>query len=264
MKRINVILKYILGLLLTISIFFDFILIFSKTTVLNKNYIFSSMDKINYYENTYNTIKDNLIWSNMSSGFDDDILDNIFTIDDVKKDINTTIDCLYNNKKITINVDDIKTNLTNNINDYITINKIKVLDKKAVEEHVDELVSVYNKEITYYSYFNSHISIISKINKYANIALIIALLVTIILILIIKFVIKENIISAVFISVGLFMIFLYLHTIVNIEFDTITIISTNFSILLRKIAKELLTIYNVFSYIFVGFGLFLGVFKRIK
>jgi hypothetical protein len=264
MKSIKIIFKYILGLLLTISIFFVFILLLAKLTVLNENYIYKTMDKIDYYNKVNETIKTKLIQNNMSSGFDDEILDDIYTINNIKKDVKSTINSLYTNKELKIDTNEIKNKLTINVDNYIKENKIKISDKKALDEHINILVKVYIDEITYYSYLNGYVDKIVKINKYANISLIIMVCLTILLLVLLLFIIKQNILPACLMAVGLFMIFMYYHTLINIDYQTITIISTNFSILIRNIGKNLMNIYTISSYIFIGLGLFLGIIKKIK
>ena len=57
------------------------------------------MVKIDYYNKVNETIKTKLIQNNMSSGFDDEILDDIYTINNIKKDVKSTINSLYTNKE---------------------------------------------------------------------------------------------------------------------------------------------------------------------
>ena len=263
MKRIKVIIKYILGVILSFSIFFITLLGIAKYTVLNKNYIYKTMDKLNYYDSSYKTINENLILANMSSGFDDDILVNIFTIDDVKRDIKSTIESIYSNKKININTDNIRSKINTNIDKYIKDNKIKVNNNKALEEHIDELIKVYTNEITYYSVFNDYINLFNKLSKVISIVFII-LIISIIILLVLMIILKDNMISSSFMGAGLFMIFIYYHTIINIDFNTITIISTNFSYLIRNISNHLLDIYRLFMYLYIIIGLIIGIIKKNK
>ena len=254
--------KYILGFLLTSSIFLSLIACLVNFTVLQKNYVYKAMDNNNYYELVYNTINENLEAGNMSSGFDDEILKDLFTKDKVKEDINNTINSIYNNESISIDVDSIKNKLNDNINNYIKNNKIKVYDEVSLNEHIDVLIKIYTDEIGYYSMFNNYIGKFNKLSHIVKSGLIVLIIMDIVLFITIRFILKEKLLGSCIIASGLFMLFIYYHTIVNIDFNTMTLVSMNFTIILRYMVNNILNIYKIMMVSSIIIGLILAIFTK--
>ena len=99
MNKIKIILSYLLGFFLSISIFILAILFIVKKTVSDKSFMFRLMDENNYYERIYKSINEDIEDYMMSSGLETIILDGVVEKNIVKKDIVNYVNYLYNNEK---------------------------------------------------------------------------------------------------------------------------------------------------------------------
>ena len=96
MKKIKVIARFIMELILTISIISFIILQLVSKTLLNESYILSSMEKGDYYNKTYEAIESNFENYIQQSGLDEKILENLVTKEQVKEDTKKIILNIYN------------------------------------------------------------------------------------------------------------------------------------------------------------------------
>ena len=99
--RIKLLLKYLLEFVLSILIFGFVMLLVFKTTIFNENYVLNKLEETNYYELLHNRIKENMSYYIVQSGLRKDVLDDIFTKDDVKISFNSMVKSLYNDSKVT-------------------------------------------------------------------------------------------------------------------------------------------------------------------
>ena len=237
MNKWKVILDYVLKFLVAIILIFLTLIIIFKFTVFNKNYIKNVIKNDNYYEKVNDSIKENMENYIISSGFSENILDNIYTKEDVKKSIDNFIDNIYSNKKNKVDMHKIENKINSNIDEYIKDQEIQILDKESISSLVDDLLKIYTNETELYNMFDNYINLFSKVQTILNILLISLLVVTIILIIIlIKLKLQD--LGIIPFTSGLMLLYLRFLIYNNIDYKNILIITDNFSgILVQIIAK---------------------------
>ena len=101
-KKTKIIFSYILLFIESIMLFIITILLASKCTILNTQYIKNTLEKNNYYQEIYKEILTEMSYYTNQSGFEDSVLDNTFTIGEIKYEINSFVDNTYGGKKTSI------------------------------------------------------------------------------------------------------------------------------------------------------------------
>ena len=129
-KKLKIIGSYILLFIESILLFIITTLIVSKFTVLNNNYIKNNLEKNGYYKDLYDEIITEMSYYTNQSGFEDSILDNIFTMGELKYETNKFIENTYKGKSLTIDDSKLRERLTNNINEYIKNSGFKIVVTK--------------------------------------------------------------------------------------------------------------------------------------
>lgn len=135
MKRVFIfILNFLLIIILTILCI---VTILSKT-VLNKSYIAECLEKSNFYNELNMSIQNEFDTYLAQAGIETGALNGIYTIEELKEDINNTLEAVYNNteinEKVSFMTERIKAKLrtyTNNA-EGIAINITNAYNKKVV------------------------------------------------------------------------------------------------------------------------------------
>lgn len=168
---------YLEEFLLSLFLFL-FILSFTFTiTIFSKNYVLKSLTKANYYSLVYDETMDDMKNYLLQSGLDESILNNIFTVDNVKNDTISLLGVLYTNDKTNIDTSYISTNLNNNINNYYA-EKSLTLDNTAISKFTEQMEDVYQTNVLFKSYNIPHLT---KVIKYNRIILFFSFIISIIL-----------------------------------------------------------------------------------
>ena len=136
-----------------------------KFTILNENYLIKHLEKNNYYDELYKSIKEEMSYYIIQSGLDDEVLENIYTKEMIKEETNNIIKNFYEGKELTINTEVVSNNLNSNIEKYLLKNNIMVDDQSALDRFVEEMIIIYDKEIRLSEKINT---IQSKFNKLDN------------------------------------------------------------------------------------------------
>lgn len=142
---------YIINLFLIVSIFAFATLLILSNTIMNKEFVIGVLEKNNYYEKTYYEIQDGFKNYIMQSGLEENIIENLYNMDKVQKDINVIIDSIYENKEININTEVIRNELDNKINEVLKQNNKKIdnSEKKSIQTFENVIIDVYKTGITY-------------------------------------------------------------------------------------------------------------------
>ena len=101
-KRIKIIASYVLLFIESVLLFIVTSLLIAKFTVFDVNYIKNSLEKNNYYKELYDEIITEMSYYTNQSGFEDSILDNTFTLGEVKYETNKFIENTYKGKSLSI------------------------------------------------------------------------------------------------------------------------------------------------------------------
>ena len=180
-KIISNILLFIESILL-----FSIVILFTlKITILNKNNIIKKIDKTNYYEKVYNETIDNMKYITRKSGYSSKIIDDVLSIEDIKRDVNEYVENIYSNNKIEVNTQFVKANIEENLNNYIKENNLKI-EESEKKEYINKITSTYKNEIRLMKQFNDVSKDINKYNSLSNILLLLFIIDLVILVIINK------------------------------------------------------------------------------
>ena len=255
MKIFKYIISIILAFLLMLSILLTVALQIVSTTILNKDYILGKLDEANYYNNVYEQIKDSLAGYIGPSGLDEEVLENIYTREQVKEDINLIINNIYENKDDKINTEDIKEKLQNNIEASVGSGLLTKENKKSIEDFIDKIADEYVQNISHDPYFEKVGMIINKVKDMIGKVEGIIIFVPIILAVVILLLNIKQISSAIrFIAISILtsgvigiVIKVFLETKINIS--NILIINDSFSEVIKNVINSILNNINTMSII---------------
>lgn len=249
---------YIISFFLTILLVILFLLGIMKTTVLNENYVIKIFEKNNYYKLISDKIKENMEDYMRSSGLDKEILDNLFTEEDVKNDVKKYLDKIYKDEKIEFNDSILKEKLTKNIEELLAKQNLVITDKNAIDSFVSEMVKIYQNETNLYNLVDDYIEPFQKVINISNIAFI-GILIISILLLILVILMKIHCLGTVTLASGLMLIFVRFVIYEKIDFKNLLIISDEFSKILNKILTNIANLIAIYAGIFIVLGLILAL-----
>lgn len=255
MKIFKYIISIILAFLLMLSILLTVALQIVSTTILNKDYILGKLDEANYYNNVYEQIKDSLAGYIGPSGLDEEVLENIYTREQVKEDINLIINNIYENKNDKINTEDIKEKLQNNIEASVGSGLLTKENRNSIEDFIDKIADEYVQNISHDPYFEKVGMIINKVKDMIGKVEGIIIFVPIILAVVILLLNIKQISSAIrFIAISILtsgvigiVIKVFLETKINIS--NILIINDSFSEVIKNVINSILNNINTMSII---------------
>lgn len=263
------ILSYTMKFIQSISFFLLSLSIILILTVFNEDYVLDLLDNHNYYQELYDNTLEEVSYYLEQSGLNEEVLNNVISVKSLKKDIITSIDNLYANEKISVNTEEFKTNLTNNINTYIKENNIRVDNKDTVNILTKKLVNIYEEEISYNNTFEKVRPLFNKAYRLTKIILGISLIVSIITYLINRYLFKDrNIIASLFTN---FVILcgLVLYIKYTIDINNIFFYNTSISNVLKEFISSVLNCMNITGIISFILGLIIvftttGTFKALR
>lgn len=257
------IVSYILSLILAILLISIILIGCVRSNVLNKNNMKKAFQKTDYYYNLYGIIKENTENDIMSSGFEISVLDNVFTEDKIKQDVNNVIEGIYDNKKTEISTEEMKKQLDENVQKQLENTNYQVTEenKKNIEEFENSVIKIYTDNIIYSEDIINQISEkMHKINKTAIIITIISCILSIILAFVIFMLNKSSLGISMFVT-GTFFIFLNLYSGTAIVINNILMfnwaISNTFAFIANKTINSMYIIGMIFA--FIGLAEIIGI-----
>ena len=261
-NSIKTLFGYLILLIESIIFLLIALLLIFKFTLLNKNYVENIFEKNNYYNKLYNEIKTEMSYYTGQSGFDDTILDNIFTEEDVKKASKQFLNSIYTDEKLKIDVSEIEKKLNNNINTYLKDDNFKITNGGEIQKFVKQMSSVYVDEIKLMGYIDSVSSYILKINSSFNMILLILLNSFIVLIFINLKVFRKKHFSVIFYTSSFLLLFLVFYIKNSIDINNISIYSELVSNIMKLLVKNFLNIILITSCSFLGSGLIIDILMK--
>lgn len=259
MKNIKNISKYIITIILTIFIIIFVIANIARSSILNKNFILKKLDDTAYYVKVYGYIKENFKNYIQQSGFDESILNNVITQEQVKEDTNKIITNLYNNVNEEITAKEIETKLSENIKKATAEIEITEEQQTAIDGFIKDITNEYLNGIAHFDFEKTIYNVLDKAKDIADIAHKISLVgIVILIVLLIVLNLGRIYKMLTFIGISLFSSGLFLiivNTFINnkINVQTITILNDSFSFTIREIIEATLNMVKS-----NGTNLFLG------
>ena len=168
MREAKIIARFIMELILAISITTFLLIHILSKTLLNEPYILSSLQKSDYYNKVYQLVESNFENYIQQSGLDEEVLKNIVTEDMIEKDTKTIISNIYNGFKEDVSIVEIEKKLENNIIKSLKNRSLSSEETKAIKEYVAKISEEYKATISNLQIEDQIYSKYKIIKEYAN------------------------------------------------------------------------------------------------
>lgn len=265
MKFAIKILNAVLVVVLTVCIIGIVILKVASSTILKETYVHKIMEESKYYDNLYEEIKSNFENYIGPSGFDENILDDICSKQDIQNDTETILDNIYEGKGEKINTEEIKSRIIDKINqkvqeqDNIITEKMQASIKKFAETIADEYINTIS-HTEYEEQLNSLYKEITKLVEIAQKALFFTIAIIVSLLIVLN--IKNLYCSALSIGIaicssGAFIIAIYYIIHGNVKISQLKILNNAISLALQNTVTDILSITFKIGWILTIIGIIL-------
>ena len=258
-KFIKFLLSFIESVLITIIVILGII----KWTVYSPSYFKNILASNNYYEKVSNDISDATLDYNVSSGLASSILNDLYTIDDVKEDINYYVDNYYLGNKITINSDKITTKLKENIDNYLLEYDVSIKSMEDINSYILEVGEIYTNKITLYGLLDGYAKTFKTLGTYINILIGVTFISLIINTLVLKK-LKATYGASTIMASGLMLLFIRFVIFSEIEVTNLVIISPMFSQVVIEIYTNICNLTVRCAILLIVIGLLILLMKNNK
>ena len=246
MSKVKEILRYVLAIILAIAIIVYVIVNIASSTLLNKNFVLDKLDETAYYTKIYAYAKENFKNYIQQSGFEESVLDEIITEEQVKKDAQKVLTNIYNNIDEEVTAEEMKSKLQENIKKQTQNMIITTEQQKSIDNFVNDICNEYLTGIAHFNFEKELFNIYTKVHKGAEIANRISLITIVITIgALIAISLNRIYKSFVFagiscVSSGLFFIIVNMFINNKVKIQTLTILNDAFSFTLREILETIM------------------------
>lgn len=254
----------VIAFLVTLLIIATFSVVMLSHTILQKDYMFSKLEEIDYYQKVGTNLKNGFENYQYQSGLPENIFENLYAEEDLKADIHSFINYLYDGGEIQNSSDKVRTRIKQNINQYLSENNrtLKEEEQKNIENFESLIVQVYENEIaSMASYIQQIPNVLEQINgvlKAVQLGLIVVLIFLVLMDLLLH--IREwnefvNCVGISMIASGV-LLFLFQMTIYkHVDINNILLLNQSFSDFVKYIISDVLDQYRNYGMIFAGVGL---------
>ena len=270
------IIKAVLVIILTIVIIGIVVVKIASSTILDKAYIINSLQANNYYNNVYEELKSNFENYIGPSGLDENILNDICTAEDIKKDTEIIINNIYEGTEKKVNTNEITKRVKEKINKAVSEKESIITSKMqaSINKYSEVIAEEYINTISHTEYeetLNDIYIKVSIIMELAQKVLFTCLVVTVVLLVVLNIKTIYNIASNIGIALfssGAFFIISNYRINSKIKIEHIKILNNTISNILQKIILGILGKVNQTGWIIITIGAILiiigSIFKIIK
>ena len=254
MKIVRKIISYILSVIVVTLMSVTIILAMINNVIFSKSNVKKHMNKVDYYTEISNIIKDSANNYIMQSGFDESIMDSVIPKEKINNDIDKVIDAIYEGKEIDISTEEIRANLDKNVQQYIQQNNYKVDNQtqKDIAKFEDKIESIYENSITYSKNAVKQVVSYFKMAKRITRLALIAVSILLIIFAFITYKINKASFGISLLATGIICIFIKCYSGLNIAVNNILMVNKTFSNLMINLINQ------VVQYIFIS-GIILTV-----
>lgn len=265
MKIVRKIISYILAVIVVILMSVTIILAMINNVIFSKSNVKKHMNKVDYYTEISNIIKDSANNYIMQSGFDESIMDSVIPKEKINNDIDKVIDAIYEGKEIDISTEEIRANLDENVQQYIQQNNYKVdaQTRKDIAKFEDKIESIYENSITYSK--NAVKQVVSYFKMAKRITRLALITVSILLIILafITYKINKASFGISLLATGLICIFIKCYSGLNIAVNNILMVNKTFSNLMINLINQVVQYIFISGIILTVLGIFfIIIFER--
>ncbi len=266
MKPYTIFFNYLTKFISSILFFLATTITIILFTIFNQNFMAQQLNETNYYEKLYTNIKLEMSYYVTQSGLSDDILNNIFDKELLRRTTEKMLDNFYNNKDNTINKTSVEENLMNNINEELKDYKLTEEDKTSIDKFITQMSSTYEMEISYSNILNKYHNSFNRIYHILVALDILCIALFIINYFITRYTLKERniIISLLTTTVLITIIHLYLSN--TLDLGHLEFYNDIISNLINYTYQSIMSIFNIVStiYLVISLSLILYATKYTK
>lgn len=231
-----------------------------KITVLNENYIIKKLNKTNYYETVYNEASDTMAYIARKSNIKERLLNNTYTQEDIKKDINSFVKNFFNGKKIEINTELLKENINRNIESYEEEKNTKIEDKTK-KEFINKITETYKNEIRLMNNYEKESKTLNKYVNLNNILLLLFIVDLVVLLIINKKIFRKKEFNIILFSSSLSLLITFIYT-KFLNLKDIFIYNENVSKVVRRVVIDPTYLIIIFIIIYTALGIYITKQKK--
>lgn len=269
MKKLKTIVRYIISIILTIVLTAWIIINVASSTILDEQYVLNKFEETDYYSKIYTMAESNFENYIHQSGLDEEVLQGLITEEQVENDTKKIISNIYNGTNETIDTEQLRTDLTNKIEQSLTNRAITAAQRRSINEFVDKIVEEYTSTISHYSYeeqINNAYTKIVKIIDVAQKAILICAGVSIILLILLsikrfyKFLVHIGIALT---SSGLILIIVNSFINAKVKIQNIILLNDAISLIIREVLQEILDMIKNYGILMLVVGLLMIIIPNV-
>lgn len=265
MNIVRKIISYILAAIVVTLMSVTIILAMINNVIFSKSNVKKHMNKVDYYTEISNIIKDSANNYIMQSGFDESIMDSVIPKEKINNDIDKVIDAIYEGKEIDISTEEIRANLDKNVQQYIQQNNYKVDDQtqKDIAKFEDKIESIYENSITYSKNAVKQVVRYFKMAKRITRLALIAVSILLIIFAFITYKINRASFGISSLATGIICIFIKCYSGLNIAVNNILMVNKTFSNLMINLINQVVQCIFISGIILTVLGIvFIIIFER--
>ena len=246
MKALKTVIKYIITIILALSMIAYFFIQLASSTILSEQYILSKLEETDYYNKIYECVKSNFENYIHQSGLEETVLENIVSKEKVRKDTNIIISNLYDGLEQKIDTQEIRDNLNKNIKETLGEQNITKTQQSSIDTFVDHICSEYTDTMSHFSYEKQINQYYQKVMQYINLVkkvllITIGLAILLLLVLNLKRIYKFVLLLGISLTTtGTFLVIVNLFINSKVKVQTITILNDAISDTVRSVLAEIL------------------------
>ncbi len=260
MSRAKLITSYILTFIASILMLALSVSFILKTTVYNENKVLAKFDNSDYYASVTEDIRKSMKNSILSSGLTDEILEDLYTADDVKTDVTNTVKAFYKGEKYEVPVAKLTEKLNANIDAFLVKNNYQVSEKESVNSYIKEIIDTYKNKVGVYGYLNKASDKFVKSGKLLNTVMAVSAVSLLICLAAVRFMLRAKQIGTVFLTCGLMLYYLRYFIYRKIDYSNILIIHKKFSEIIRDVFGDIDKSLMIYGTVLAVLGLAINVF----
>ena len=266
MKPHTIFFNYLTKFISSILFFLATIITIILFTIFNQNFMAQQLNETNYYEKLYTNIKLEMSYYVTQSGLSDDILNNIFDKELLRRTTEKMLDNFYNNKDNTINKTSIEENLMNNINEELKDYKLTEEDKTSINKFITQMSSIYETEISYSNILNKYHNSFNRIYHILVALDILCIALFIINYFITRYTLKERNIIISLLTTATLITIIHLYLSNTLDLGHLEFYNDIISNLINYTYQSIMSIFNIVStlYLVISLSLILYATKYTK
>lgn len=266
MKPYTIFFNYLTKFISSILFFLTTTITIILFTIFNQNFMAQQLNETNYYEKLYTNIKLEMSYYVTQSGLSDDILNNIFDKELLRRTTEKMLDNFYNNKDNTINKTSIEENLMNNINEELKDYKLTEEDKTSINKFITQMSSTYETEISYSNILNKYHNSFNRIYHILVALDILCITLFIINYFITRYTLKERNIIISLLTTATLITIIHLYLSNTLDLGHLEFYNDIISNLINYTYQSIMSIFNIVStlYLVISLSLILYATKYTK